>query len=78
MNARSKRRHKGGMKMIKTKIFTGYFTGGLKDRVYIDADVEINQFLEKCSVEVIDIKYAVSVDLEGQSWNNCLMIYKEI
>ncbi|MED3562369.1 sporulation protein Cse60 [Bacillus xiapuensis] len=64
--------------MIKTKIFTGYFTNSIKDRVFIDVDKEINQFLESNNIELIDIKYAVSVDLDGQSWNNALMIYKEI
>lgn len=63
--------------MLKTKMFTGYFVGdyGTSNRKFIDVDVEINEFLRKTDVEVIDIKYAVSVVGE-EVWNNALMIYK--
>ena len=63
--------------MIETKLFTGYFEGeyGTIDRKYFDIDTEINEFLSKTDIEIIDIKYAVSV-VNGESWNSALMIYK--
>lgn len=65
--------------MIKTKLFSGYFTGtrNNNDRKFIDIDTEINDFLASNKVEIIDIKYAIAVGLDGESWNNALMIYKE-
>ena len=63
--------------MIKTQLFSGYFTGIDGKRRFVDIDTEINSFLENSgNIEVVDIKYVVSVDLEGKSWNKALLIYK--
>lgn len=65
--------------MLKTKLFTGYYTAGkLSERRFIDVDEEINDFLAKQNVEMVDIKYTVHLDSDGNPWNNALMIYKEI
>lgn len=66
--------------MLKTKIFSGYYTQSNKvfDRRFIEVDVEINEFLEKNNVEVVDIKFTATVDGENTSWYHALMIYKEV
>ncbi|MHA6150151.1 hypothetical protein [Bacillus subtilis] len=46
--------------MIKTKLFTGYFTQGKSGRQFIDIDTEMNQFFkESKDIEFINIKYGV-------------------
>lgn len=64
--------------MIKTKLFTGYFTGSGSTRTFIDVDTELNEFLEKEKVLLIDVKLSTCVDGDGESWNTALLIYKEV
>jgi hypothetical protein len=63
--------------MIKTKLFTGYFTQGKSKRQFIDIDTEMNQFFqENKDIEFINIKYGVVADGEGEAWHSALLIYK--
>lgn len=61
---------------MKTKLFTGYYTGSEIDRRFIELDTAINDFLEMNEVHVIDIKFTSGVDAEGNSWHTALMIYE--
>ena len=61
---------------MKTKLFTGHYTGSGSDRRFVEVDTEINEFLEINEVNVIDIKFTTAVDLEGCSWNSALLMYK--
>ncbi|CAF1844549.1 sporulation protein Cse60 [Bacillus subtilis] len=63
--------------MIKTKLFTGYFTQGKSERQFIDIDTEMNQFFkENKDIEFINIKYGVVADGDGEAWHSALLIYK--
>jgi hypothetical protein len=64
--------------MIKTKLFSGYFVNEENKRRFIDIDVEINNFLAANHFDLIDIKYSVAPDVNGEHWNYALMIYKEL
>ncbi|MFP7201923.1 hypothetical protein SFC08_13190 [Lysinibacillus halotolerans] len=63
--------------MIKTKLFTGYYTGESCNRKFIDIDVEMNEFIAANDIEIVDIKLSVSVDNDGVAWDRALMIYRE-
>ncbi|MCY8513772.1 sporulation protein Cse60 [Bacillus atrophaeus] len=63
--------------MIKTKLFTGYFSKGENGRQFIDIDAEMNQFFqENKDIEFINIKYGVVADVDGEAWHSALLIYK--
>ncbi|MGP9035924.1 sporulation protein Cse60 [Bacillus stercoris] len=63
--------------MIKTKLFTGYFTQGKSGRQFIDIDTEMNQFFkEHKDIEFINLKYGVVADGDGDAWHSALLIYK--
>lgn len=62
---------------MKTKLFTGYWTGEGIQRRFIDIDEEMNTFLENNNVELIDIKFASYVH-QDEAWNSALIIYREI
>lgn len=64
--------------MIQAKIFGGYFDGHYSDsnRKFIDADVQMNEFLAESKVEFIDAKYSTFIS-DGEPWSNILLIYKD-
>lgn len=61
---------------IKTKLFTGSSNTKTAPGKFVECDVEMNEFLEENSVEVIDVKFAAATDSDGTIWFSSLLIYK--